>query len=137
MTNPTQDLSPHAESANRRKLRQRVGSGLLGMGVLHLVVRKPFEKIVPRALGAPAFWNLVAAAAEATAGGLLLTRDPKKQQIGGKLATATIVGVYPANIEMAVRAGAPTNLAAITAWARLPLQIPMIHSAWALARPET
>ncbi|MGI8756383.1 MAG: DoxX family protein [Acidimicrobiales bacterium] len=136
MTQPTHDLSPPTESAARRKLRQRVGSGLLGMGVLHVVVRKPFEKIVPKALGAPAFWNLVAAAAEATAGGLLLTNDPKKRQLGGKLATATIVGVYPANIEMAIRAGAPTNLAAIGAWGRLPLQIPMIRSAWALARPE-
>lgn len=113
-----------------------MGGGLLGMGVLHVMVRKPFEKIVPRSLGVPWFWNLVAAGAESAAGALLLSADPRKQRAGGALATATIVGVYPANIDMAIKAGAPTNPAAIGAWARLPFQFPMIRAAWSLARPE-
>ncbi len=112
-----------------------MGGALLFMGVLHVVVPKPFEAIVPKALGRPRFWNRVAAATEATAGALLLTGDPAKQRVGGYLATATIVGVYPANIEMAVRSGAPTNPKALAAWARLPFQFPMIKQAWSLTKP--
>ena len=112
-----------------------MGRGLLGMGLLHVVVPGPFVKIVPKALGAPRFWNLAAAAAEIAAGALLLSDDPDKQRAGGWLATATIVGVYPANIEMAIRAGAPTNPKAIAAWLRLPMQLPMIAQAYSFTKP--
>ena len=112
-----------------------MGRGLLGMGLLHVVVPGPFVKIVPKALGAPRFWNLAAAAAEIAAGALLLSDDHDKQRAGGWLATATIVGVYPANIEMAIRAGAPTNPKAIAAWLRLPMQLPMIAQAYSFTKP--
>lgn len=125
------------ESPRRRKRRLQMGSGLVGMGVLHAVMPKPFEAIVPQQLGAPRFWNLAAGLAEGAAGALLLSSDPRRQRIGGALATATIVGVYPANIDMAIKAGKPTTVAEAVPWLRLPLQFPMVRTTWSLARPET
>ena len=139
MTSPTTDLQPTpddvgAESAATAQARRRMGASLLFMGVLHVVVPGPFLKIIPKGLGAPRFWNLLAAGAEAGAGALLLSSDPAKRRAGGWLALATIVGVYPANINMAVQAGAPTNPKALAAWARLPLQFPMIRQAYRFTR---
>jgi len=112
-----------------------MGAMLLFMGILHVVVPKPFLKIIPKRMGAPRFWNLLAGAAEAGAGALLLSEDPAKQRAGGWLATATIVGVYPANIDMALKAGPPTNAFAIGTWLRLPLQFPMIRQAYRFTKP--
>lgn len=114
--------------------RKRMGTSLVTMGVLHVVAPDPFHKIIPEQLGSPKFWNLVAAGAELSAGALLLTSDPKLRRAGGWLALATIVGVYPANINMAIQAGKPTNPKAIGAWLRLPMQFPMIRTAYRLAR---
>lgn len=129
-------MTSSIESPSHRKLRLRFGGGLLFMGILHVVVPGPFVKIVPKRLGAPRFWNLLAAVAETASGALLLQPDPDKQRMGGALATATIVGVYPANISMALEAGAPTNPKAIAAWLRLPGQFPMIAGALKLAKGE-
>ncbi len=124
------------ESTKRRKLRPRVGVSLLGMGVLHVVAPKQFIAIIPDALPAKKALNLLAAAAEAGAGVLLLSKNPELQRKGGLLATATIVGVYPGNLNMAIKAGKPTTPAKAAAWLRLPLQFPMIKAAWSLAQPE-
>jgi uncharacterized membrane protein len=136
VTDPTDLADPAAESPAHRALRRRVGGGLATMAVLHVLFPKPFVKIIPEALGAPRFWNLAAAAAEGTAAALLLSDDPDLQRLGGAVALGTFVGVYPANINMALQAGAPTNPKAIAAWARLPMQFPMIRSAWLLAKGE-
>lgn len=101
------------------------------MGVLHVAAPKPFERMIPEALGAPRVWNLLSAAAETTSGALLLSGRPERRRLGGALATATFVGVFPANIKMALDAGSPTSSWwAAGTWARLPLQFPLI--AWAL-----
>ena len=106
------------------------------MAILHVLIPKQFIKIIPKQLGAPRFWNLAAGAAEGAAGALLLSNDPAKHKAGGALATATFIGVYPANINMAIQAGPPTTLPAIAAWLRLPLQFPMIASGIRLAKGE-
>ncbi len=51
----------------------------------------------------------------------------------------TLLGVYPANIQMAVDGGLPGSApppfdSAAAAWARLPMQIPMIWRAVRVAR---
>ena len=106
------------------------------MAILHVVLPKFFEAMIPKPLGAPKFWNLAAGAAEGAAGALLLSSDPDKQKAGGALATATFIGVYPANIKMALDAGPPTNPKAIGLWLRLPMQFPMIASGIRLAKGE-
>lgn len=135
MTAPSTTSTP-VESDGYRKLRLRVGGGLVFMAILHVILPKPFLKIIPKQLGAPRFWNLAAGAAEGAAGALLLSNDPEKQKLGGALATATFIGVYPANINMAIQAGKPTNPAAIAAWVRLPFQFPMIASGIKLAKGD-
>ena len=50
--------------------------------------------------------------------------------VGGWLGAATIVGVYPANIQMTVDAGRPESVEDVAVWLRLPMQFPMF--AWAL-----
>jgi len=127
-------VDAHLETPATRASRLRLGRFLVGMGLLHFVVRKPFEAIIPKQLGAPRFWNLFAGVAEATSGALLLSTDPQMRRAGGALATATIIGVYPANIQMAIDAGRPRSVATTLPWLRLPLQLPMIRMAWRHAR---
>jgi uncharacterized membrane protein len=127
-------LGDPVETVGRRRSRLRLGGMLVFMSVLHVLVPKPFEKMVPGFLGSPRFWNLAAAAAEGTSGALLLSSRPDLHRIGGMAATATIVGVFPGNIQMAVEAGAPTSPAAAAAWLRLPLQVPLVRWAWGHAR---
>jgi uncharacterized membrane protein len=103
---------------------------LVVMGILHFAVPGPFIKIVPRFLGNRRFWVYASGVAELTAGGLVLSSRPDVRRLGGWLAAATIVAVYPANIQMAVDAGAPISVPAAAAWLRLPLQAPLV--AWAL-----
>jgi uncharacterized membrane protein len=118
------------ETAARRRSRVVGASALVGMGVLHVVAPKPFLAIIPRWLPAPKALNLAAGAAEAASGALLLSKDPQRRRLGGALAAATIVGVYPANIQMAVDVGRPTKAFDWGIWFRLPFQLPMIT--WAL-----
>lgn len=128
------DSSPAIESDADRTARQRMGGALVFMGILHVVVPKPFLAIIPKQLGTPRFWNLLAAGAELGAGALLLQEDPAKRRAGAWLALLTFIGVYPANINMAIESGAPTNPKAIGAWLRLPLQFPMIRQAYRLTK---
>jgi uncharacterized membrane protein len=102
---------------------------LLVMGILHFVLPRPFMRIVPPMFGAPRFWTYASGVAELVSGGLLLSRQTK--QLGAWVAAATIVAVYPANIWMAMDAGAPDNAEAIGAWVRLPFQVPLV--VWALS----
>ena len=88
MTAAIEDATVDPLEASRR----RMAAMLLFMGIAHVLVPEPFLKIIPKALGAPRFWNLLAAAAETTAGALLLSGDPERRRLGGWLALATIVG---------------------------------------------
>lgn len=101
------------------------------MGLLHVVAPKRFEAMIRKALGAPRFWNLLGATAEGSSGALLLSARPERRRLGGALATATMVGVFPANIKMALEAGPPTrSVNAAGMWLRLPLQVPLVAWTW-------
>lgn len=119
--------------------RARILAGaLVVMGVLHFVAPGPFDRIVPRVLGAPRKWTYLSGVAELAGG--ILTAVPRTRRTGALLATATIVAVYPANWQMALDSGFPPRDAmGWGAWLRLPLQVPMIRFAWRVAqqaRPE-
>jgi uncharacterized membrane protein len=110
---------------------------LAASGVLHFVTPKPFESIVPRALGNPKPWVQVSGVAELLcAAGLAnaATRRP------AALASAALfVAVYPANLDMTARAlRSPRASAARKAVlvGRLPLQIPLVVRALRLARAK-
>lgn len=101
---------------------------LVGMGMLHLVTPAPFERLVPRWLGSPHAWVVATGLAEIASGAALLPAATRR--VGAWAAAATLVVVFPGNVQMAVDAGGPTTPAAAALWLRLPLQVPLV--AWAL-----
>ena len=100
---------------------------MVGAGVLHFVAPDFYERIVPKWIGherAVVAWSGVA---EVLCGVLLAV--PRTRRLGAWLTVATLVAVYPANLQMAVDAGRPHDPAEWVAWLRLPLQFPLIACA--------
>ncbi|CAN5671940.1 membrane protein [soil metagenome] len=128
----TRLADPDADPAEDRS-RLRFASGMAGMGVLHFVIPGQFEKAVPGWMPKAKEAVLWSGVAEIGAGVLLAV--PRTRKLGGWLATATIVAVYPANIQMAIDATRKgSKLAAAAAWLRLPMQFPMIAKAFRYTR---
>lgn len=105
---------------------------LAGVGTLHLLHPKPFEALVPEALGNPRWWTYASGVAEITGAALLAA--PRTRRVGGWWTAALFVAVFPGNVKAALDGGmrgAPAPLdSAAAAWIRLPLQLPLV--AWAL-----
>lgn len=112
--------------------------GILGSaGVAHFVAPKFFDQIVPDWVpGSKRFVTYASGAIELIAAILVLNR--RTRRIGGWLALATFIGVYPANVQPALQGGMkgapPPFDSPAVAWARLPLQFPMFWAAWKVIR---
>jgi len=108
---------------------RRLLTGLLtGMGTLHFVAPKPFDSIIPKWVpGSRRAWTYGSGVAELACAALL--SRPSTRRVGALLTAATFVAVFPANVQGAVDQRTATPGTAV-AWARLPLQIPLIR--WAL-----
>ncbi len=104
-------------------------------GVLHFVKPKPYDRMIPRSLGAPRPWVQASGAAELAVAAALL--HPVTRPFAGWAAAALFVGVFPGNVTMATRANssarASTTTKALTV-ARLPLQAPLVWWAVGVAR---
>ncbi|MGW7259699.1 DoxX family protein [Streptomyces sp. NPDC054834] len=109
-------------------------AGLLAAGgVAHFASPRQFDATIPRALpGSPRTWTYASGAVElALAAGVAL---PRTRPAAAKAAAAFFVGVFPANVQMAVNwrhRPAPLRTAAL---ARLPLQVPLVLWARGIAR---
>jgi uncharacterized membrane protein len=101
---------------------------LLVAGAAHFVVPRSYERIVPDVLGHPAFWVRWSGVAEIACAGLVA--HPRTRRVGALAAAGVFIAVFPANVKMALDGGAPWGLA----WARLPLQVPLIVWARRVAR---
>jgi uncharacterized membrane protein len=105
------------------------------LGTLHFVTPRPFEQIVPRALPRKKELVYASGAAElACAAGLLHRRT---RRVAGLASAGLLVAIFPANVQMAAdlqRKG--SRPAQAIAWARLPLQLPLIRWALKAAREE-
>ncbi len=123
---------PLADPAADRS-RLRFAAMLVGVGLTHFVAPRFYERIVPRWFpwSRPAvLWSGVA---EVTAGALIAL--PRTRRLGAWLALATIVAVYPANVQVAIDAlRSGSRLQILGAWLRLPMQIPMLLTAHRLTR---
>jgi len=101
-------------------------------GVLHLIFPAAFEEFLPESVPAPRAVNAVAGAVEvACAYGLV-----RRRAWAGPASAATLLAVWPSNLVYAVRATrelGPASPKALAAWARLPLQVPMV---WAVLGPR-
>jgi uncharacterized membrane protein len=104
---------------------------LLTTGTWHFASPHGFESIVPGFLGSPAFWVRLSGVGElACAVGLLI---PRTRRAAGWVTAALFVVVFPANIDMAVHA-AQGHGSRLIAYARLPLQVPLVLWALYIAR---
>jgi uncharacterized membrane protein len=109
-------------------------AGMLAtMGVLHFAVPRPFDSIVPRSLpGRRRTWTYLSGAAELACAAAIA--HPHTRRAGALAAAGLFVGVFPANIKMAVdwRHASPARRA--IAFGRLPLQVPLVLWARRVAR---
>jgi uncharacterized membrane protein len=110
------------------RIRLFLISLLAGSGILHFAHPAPFVSIVPKSLTRRA--ELVAISGVAELVCAVLLAHPGSRSVGGPATAALFVGVFPANVSMALRSGRRPLWYRIVAWARLPLQIPLVL--WAL-----
>lgn len=116
---------------NSQAAALRLSVLLGGAGILHFVTPQFFDLQVPRALpGKARTYTQVSGVAELAVATTLAI--PRTRRVGGALAAALFVAVFPANIDMARRyVGNPKTSPAVKAAliARLPLQIPLVTEA--------
>jgi uncharacterized membrane protein len=121
----------------RRRAPVVLAAAFTGSGIVHLVRPQVFAPIMPRAIPDEHHTNLIYASGLVElvcAAGLL-----RRTRWAGAASVATLVAVFPANVQMALDAGTgrnagPSDNRAI-AWGRLPLQLLMVWAALQ-ARPE-
>ena len=100
-------------------------------GVLHFARPRPYDRMIPRVLGAPRPWVQASGAAELAVATALL--HPVTRPLAGWAAAALFVGIFPGNVTMATRAAGSTRASTTTKAllvARLPLQAPLVW--WAV-----
>ena len=113
-----------------------LGGFFLAAGALHFIKPRAYESIMPEAL--PAHRELVYLSGVAEmAGGAGVLADPMRRAAGLWL-IATMLAVFPANINMAIEAERFKDIPEPLLWARLPLQAAIVHWIWRVAvRPTS
>jgi uncharacterized membrane protein len=112
--------------------RALLGVTFLTTGVLHFLRPRMYEAIMPRYL--PAHRELVYASgvAEIAGGAGVLSARTRKPACWWLI--ATLVAIFPANVEMAVNADRFRQFPKPLLWARLPLQGALIAWVWRTGR---
>jgi uncharacterized membrane protein len=129
MTSPPPELQQTASPVPA----YRLAALLLGSGVLHFLMPKPYDTIVPAELpGSARFYTYASGVAELAAGALLL--PPSTRRLGALSAVAVFVGVFPANMNLIRLWRDKPLIMRLGAIARLPLQMPMITEAFKVYR---
>ena len=101
-------------------------------GTAHFVVPGAYEQLIPSMLGSPRSWVYGSGVAElACAAGLAA---PRTRRMAAWATAALFVGVFPGNITMALDASGRGAVYRAAAYARLPLQVPLVWWAVAVAR---
>jgi uncharacterized membrane protein len=106
-----------------------LASLLAAAGITHFARPRPYDAIVPRWIpGPPRMWTYASGAAELAVAAAIT--HPRTRRSGGLAAASLFAAVFPANVQMAVdwrgRGAGPRAIA----YARLPLQVPLVW--WAL-----
>ena len=96
-------------------------------GTMHFVKPRAYQAIVPDWL--PAKREIVYASGVAELAGGAGVLHPRTRRAAGWWLIATLIAIFPANVNMAVNAGRFRAIPPWTLWARLPIQALLI--AWA------
>jgi uncharacterized membrane protein len=111
-------------------VRRLFGPIFMLAGILHFVIPRAYEAIMPDYL--PAHRHLVYASGVAEIAGGACTIHPRTRRFGSSLSIATLLAVFPANVHMALHPErfrkVPGGRRALLA--RLPLQ--GVFVVWAL-----
>ncbi|WP_369019732.1 hypothetical protein ABZ326_01020 [Streptomyces californicus] len=119
---------------SRQKRSAALLAGLMGgAGLLHFAAPKVFDPTVPRILpGRARTWTYASGAVElALAAGLA---HPRTRPLAARATAGFLVGVFPANVQMAVDWRDRPRPQRLAACARLPLQLPLVLWARGVAR---
>ena len=106
----------------------RLGAFFLIAGSLHFLRPGPYVAIVPDAL--PRKREIVFASGVAELAGGVGVLVPRTRRLAGWWLIATLVAIFPANVNMAVNAERFRALPAPLLWVRLPLQGALIAWVW-------
>ena len=121
---------PGGQRSWRSTARTGMGIAMIFAGISHWAMPEPFEQHLPPWVPAAELLVLLSGLAEVALGAALLVRTPWQRWAGLALA-AYLVGVFPANVYVAVAGvnvdGQPGG---VYPWLRLPLQA--LFVAWAL-----
>ena len=98
-------------------------------GVMHFVIPRQYEAIVPDYL--PAHKELVQASGVAEIAGGLGVMHPRTRRLASWWSIATLIAVFPANLHMALHPDKYKQLPPTALYLRLPVQLLFI--AWARA----
>ncbi len=111
--------------------RLLLGAFFIGAGLLHFFKPRPYEATMPRAL--PAHRELVYASGVAEIAGGAGVLFERTRPLAGWWLIATMLAVFPANVNMAVDAERFKKVPEPLLWARLPLQGGIIYWIWHVA----
>ena len=100
--------------------RALLGATFLTTGLLHFLRPRMYEAIMPRYL--PAHRELVYASGVAEIAGGVGVLHSRSAKPAGWWLIATLVAIFPANVEMALHAERFRTIPRPLLWARLPLQ---------------
>jgi len=111
----------------RRDAKVVIGVFLVS-GVVHLVKPEVYEPLMPSWV--PAHREMILASGVAELAGAVGMLFPPTRKLAGLASAALLVAVFPGNVKMAVDASRTRNTSfKAAAYARLPLQLPMIRGA--------
>jgi len=103
-------------------------------GTAHLLFPRAYEQLIPSGLGSPRPWVYGSGVAELACAAALATTAARRP---AAWATAALfVGVFPGNVTMAVQSSDRDRAYRAVTYARLPLQVPLVWWAVAVARAE-
>jgi len=105
-----------------------LGALFVGTGTLHLARPELFQALVPAGLPAPDLIILASGVAELACAGALLSGA----RWAGPASALLLVAVFPGNVAFALATAADpraSSLLIAAAWARLPIQLPLIWAA--------
>jgi uncharacterized membrane protein len=107
---------------------------MIGAGLAHFINPAFYLRIMPPWLPWHEELILLSGACEVAAGVMVLV--PRTRRLGGLFAIAVLVGVFPANVWMAVDPSIWPEVPGWARWVRLPLQAIPIAWAWAVTQPR-